>query len=224
MKKIFLMALLGAMFFYNRTTAQVALEINGQPFNDISHPEIEGYPFLVNDWNSGTVLLENNKVIPAALKFNVYTNQVLFKDKTGQELELKNKFNGFTLNNTNPQVSNINPIVFVNGFPATGNQTEASLYQLIADGKVKLLKSYQKKINEDRDYDSSVVTSTYKSYKAYYVYKNGRLTEIRLSKKALLKLFDDHSTQVASYLESNNIDLRSDADLQKLFTWYNSLT
>ena len=222
MKNIFFIVCVPLLLFHSHASAQAALEVKGQPFNDIAHTEVEGHPFLENDWLNGSVLLDNRNVA-AKLKFNVYQNQLLYQDKNGQALELKNKFNRFTLINADSAISNINPIVFVRGYPANNRQTDSSFYQLIADGPVQLLKFYKKTINEDRDYYSSVVTSSYKVSRMYYVFKNNRLKEIWPNKKTLLKLFEDHGDAMDTYFKNNNVDFRSDLDLQKIFAWYNSL-
>ncbi len=208
---------------YHSAMAQVALEVKGQPFNDASYADIQGNPYLENEWLTGKIFLENKKSIEAALKFDIYSNRVLFQ-KDGQVMELKNNISGFTLNNVDREVSDISQPVFVNGYPPIGTQTANSIYQLIADGNVKLLKFYKKTISEDREYDSSLITREYRSVRFYYIYKNNTLQQIQPSKKSLLKLFQDHEKEVEDYFKANTIDFKSDVDLQKLFGWYNSLT
>jgi len=214
------------MFFYQHVAAQVAIDIKGQTqsFNDVTHSEVEGHPYLIKDWVSGKVILENKKSIAANLKFDVYGNRVLFQDKNGRALELQSKFTSFTLNNTGSEISNISPLVFVNGYPPTGvNQTDSSLYQLIADGKIKLLKYYKKEITEHVEDTSSVVRASYKLFRTYYIFKNNQLKQIQLNKKSFVKSLGDHSEQLETYFKTNTVDFGSDIDLQKLFTWYNSL-
>jgi hypothetical protein len=222
MKRHFFILFVLLLIFLDRSAAQVALEVKGQPFNNISRSEIEGYPYLENEWLNGTIILDN-KTIDAKIKFNIYTNLVLFQDKNGQALELKNKFNGFTLTTVDNKISNLNPMVFVNGCPPIANRTESALYQLIESGKVALLKYYQKDLHEDRDYDSSVITTSYRNFRFYYILTANKIKEIQPGKKAFAKLFQNHSVEFDAYIKGNNVDFTSDTDLQNMFAWYNSL-
>jgi hypothetical protein len=208
---------------FKRANAQVVLGMRGEAVNDKAYTEVVGNPYLINEWASGTVNLENNQSAPATLKFDICSNNLLFKGQNGEPLVLKNKINGFTLNNTLAEISNINFLVFVNGYPLTGKQTEATFYQLIADGPVRLLKYYKKNIDEHREFTSAVTTRTFKFFDSYYIFKKGQFMEFQPNKKSIVKLFDDHAAQLDAYIQANNINFKSDTDLQKLFNWYNSL-
>lgn len=224
MKKVFFILCVILLFYYKPANAQVLLDVKGEPIKENSYTEVEGNSFLINDWLSGSINLENNKDVTASLKYDIFANVLLFKKENGEILAVKNKIRGFTLNNTNSEISNISPLVFVNGYPTTGKQTEGSFYQLIADGKVRLLKYYKKSIDErpGTSYTASV-TKSFKLLQVYYIFRDGNLTEIQPNKKSILKLFDDHTAQLDTYLKANNVNFKSDKDLQKLFTWYNSL-
>jgi len=223
-KAVFYICLL-MIIVHKPASAQVSLDIKGQnqSFNEVTRSEVYGYPFLFNDWADGVVILENNKNIPAKLKLDVNTEMVLFQDKNGQALELKNKYNSITLNTADKDISDINPLVFVSGYPETGKQTESSIYQLIGDGKVKLLKYYKKELSEHREDTSSVITSRYRLVRSYYIFKNNGLRQVLPNKKSFLKALDDHGGQLASYLQTSNVNFDSDIDLKKLMDWYNAL-
>jgi hypothetical protein len=225
MKTRFFYFFIWSILFYGVAKAQVSLDIAGktQTFEGGTHTAVEGNPYLINGWTSGFVILQNNKNIRAKLKFDIQANRLLFLDKNGQALELENKFSGFSLDSADKEISNINPLKFVKGYPAIERQTENSLYQIVGDGKVKLLKYYTKEKTEHIADTSSVITSKYRASKFYYVFKNNQLKQIYPNKKSFLKLLNEHSEQLDSYLTSNNIDFTSDLDLQKLFAWYNSL-
>jgi hypothetical protein len=230
MKNIFFIPSVCLVIFSLTANAQsptqfqlVQYDIKGLPVTESAYTEVEGNPYLLNDWSDGSVVLEGDKSAPAKLKYDVYKERLLFQDSKGETMELKNKLLAFTLNNSNSDVSDLGPMVFVNGLPAVGARNVDSWYQLIANGKVKLLKYYRKVIKEDHPYASATITKTFIPSSIYYVFKDGQLTEINVSKKSLLKVFDNHSAQAEAYLKTNNINFKSDVDLQKLFTWYNLL-
>jgi hypothetical protein len=225
MKKALITSSLSFILATMSASAQVSLDIKGQTqsFNEATRTEVFGYPFLLKDWADGVVVLDNNKNIPAKLKVDVYADHVLFQDKNGQGLELKNKYNSVTLNTADKDISDISPLVFVSGYPETGKQSDTSIYQLIADGKVKLLKYYKKEIAEHREDTSSVITSRYRLIRSYYIFGNNRLRQVLPNKKSFLKALDDRGGQLESYLQTNNINFDGDMELKKLFDWYNAL-
>ena len=209
----------------NYAHAQTSLsDIKGDALKDNVYIEVEGNPFLFNDWANGTLVLISNQSIAAPIKFDICANQVLFKNKAGEVLALKSKITSFTLDNANTEISDLKPLVFVNGYPATAKQTESSYYQLIGDGKTRLLKFYRKSVDEQRAYASATTVRSFKYFQVYYVFKNNQLLEVQPNKKSIAKVLDEHSTQLEAYLKDHTINFKSDADLQKLFTWYNSLS
>jgi hypothetical protein len=233
MKNILILMSFLFLGFLNQAKAQLLVLVGtkfeligtrGDPYLENPYTVVTGDPYLVNDWTSGFVILDNNQKASATLKYDINSNIVLFQGKNGETWQLKDNFKGFTLANTNNVLSNLDPLIFDNGFPNKGKQTPATFYQLIADGKVKLLKYYKKNIDEHREYPSAITTKTFKAAHAYFVFSNNQLTEIKPNKKSLLKLFNEHSAEIEVYLKDNNINLKSDADLKKLFTWYNSLS
>ncbi|MCR8560018.1 hypothetical protein KXD93_20365 [Mucilaginibacter sp. BJC16-A38] len=209
--------------FCIQAKSQFRYDRQGRPINELSYTDIEGDPYLATDWATGTVTLQNGKNVGATLKFDIYADRLLFQGKNSETLEFIDKLTGFTLNITNTEISNISPLVFANNFPAVDKQTENSWYQVIADGKVKLLKYYGKQTSESRAFNSATNVKTFVPFQFYYLFRNNQMIKTSLNKKSILKAFDDYGLQTEAYLKSNNINFKSDVDLQKLFAWYNSL-
>jgi hypothetical protein len=170
------------------------------------------------------VTLKDNKNIVATLKFNVFSNHLLFQGPKGTPFQLRDSAKMFTLNVANGDLSDITPFVFVTGYPPYGQRKKDSWYQLIADGKVTLLKYYRKTIKEEWQFTSSTVTKEFMSFKYYYIFKDSHLMEVQPNKKSILKALTGHEEEVKNYLKANHISFDSDTDLQTFFTWYNSLS
>ncbi len=203
--------------------AQFVNDVQGHPITEISYTDIEGDPYLLNKWTSGTIVLSNNKSFSATLKLDTYGNRLLYRGENGETMEFENKLTSFTLPLTGNEVSDIKPIVFVNNIPPVDNQTENSWYQLIADGKVKLLKYYGKQLMETKAFNSATTTKSFTDYQVYYIFRDNQLIKVSLNKKSLVKALAGHIADAESYLKTNNLNLKSDAGLQKFFVWYNSL-
>jgi hypothetical protein len=69
------------------------------------------------------------------LRFDIAANRLLFQQKDGTALKIDQPFAGFTLNGVDPQVTDLNPVVFGKGYPSTAMQNEETIYQVIAEGK-----------------------------------------------------------------------------------------
>jgi len=226
MKRTFYILFVFLAMYFTNTNAQggaaTLSQFNGVPVRESAYTAVEGNPFLINDWVDGSVTFKDNQKTDATLKYDIYNNTLLFKDKDGATMELKNHITSFTLNSIS-DISNVRPLIFVNGLPITGMQTEKSWYQLIGDGRVKLLKYYKKTINEHREFTSATTTRKFNTFQYYYVFTNNRMTAFSPGKKAVQKLFEDHAAQLEAWLKANRINYKSDADLLLLFMWYNSL-
>jgi len=223
MKNLFFTALLLSFFVVNKTHAQIITGMMGEAVVTTQYSEVQGNPYLTDDWISGFVILDGQKAI-ANLKFDTFSNKILYQGKDGATLALKNKFDTFTLTPVTNEISNLKPLVFIDGLPAVDKQTSETFYQQIATGKTALYKFYKKVIDEQPGTSyTSATTRRFKSVQSYYVLKNNQMTEIQPGKKTFAKLFEDHAQQYDQFLKEHSISFRSDADLQILFNWYNSL-
>ncbi|WP_091149421.1 hypothetical protein [Mucilaginibacter pineti] len=207
-------------------TAQVKFsnDIEGKPYMEKSDTEIEGNPYLIPDWVIGSVVLGNGKTGTLKLRYNIAKDELSFENpKDTSSLNFIDVVKSFTLNPFKIDESNLLPLVFDSGFPAIDNQTTATYYQVIGGGKVKLLKHYKKKIEISKAFNSATSTQTFVLADSYYLLINGQMSKIKPTQKTIAAAFKDKEPQLQTYLKTNSIDYKSDADLAKLFGYYNSL-
>jgi hypothetical protein len=63
---------------------------------------------------------------------------------------------------------------------------------------------------------------TFVQEQTYFVTnKKGGLDELKLKKRTILKLFDDSADDVDDYVSENDLSYKEDADLKKIFKFYN---
>lgn len=223
MRKTLLFALLPLSFFCTTAKAQFIYDKLGRPAFEISYTDIAGSPYIQADWTAGSVVLSRGENIPAQLKFDAYSNRLLFQGKNAETLEFTEDIKRFSLNISDKEISDVSPLVFINNLPAIDKQMAASWYQLIADGNVKLLKYYGKKIVESQAVNFNPKTKSFTAFHVYYILQNNVIVKISLNKKAIIKALGSHAPEIETWLKTNSIDFKSDADLQKLFDYYNSL-
>lgn len=221
--KNFLLALALCLAAYGTVNAQYLVDIQGKPYTEISYTEVEGDPYLVSDWVNGVVYLPGDKKFDIALKYDSYGGRLLYRSKTGEMMEFETKVTGFTINSFDTEISDVSPLMFSNGYPAAGKQTAASFYQLVGDGKVKLLKYYKKLIQDEKAFNSATTKRSFFADKYYYVFANNQMIPVNANKKSILKALPAHASEMETYLKTTGINFKSDADLAKLFAYYDSL-
>jgi hypothetical protein len=204
--------------------AQYAHDYSGRVYMEQSYTNVEGSPYLTTNWFAGKVNLANGKTIATTLKYDLMKGELLFR-KSGDSTALVfvDPVKSFSFDVFRIEESDLVPLVFSNGYPAIDNQTTASFYQVIADGKARLLRYYKKVIRTDQAFNSATVTKTFVLNDFYYVLINDKITRIKPGSKVILNALNDKAEKMQAYIKSTKVDYKSDTDLAKLFNYYNSL-
>jgi len=174
--------------------------------------EISGSPFYLEDWTDGVLITENGDSYKTVLKFDVYKNQLVVPGKDDEPALVTSEVKTFSLGD----------MTFAKGFPAYEKATAKTFYQVLNVGNTVLLKRQIRTVLEERDISGVVVAHKFENGTGYYIYKDNKITGISPNKPAILTALGD-KPQMADYLKNNKINFKSDADLGKLFTYYNTL-
>ncbi|QKJ28957.1 hypothetical protein HQ865_04045 [Mucilaginibacter mali] len=196
------------LFFAVDCKAQgnMVTDINGRPYRTKAYDDIEGSPYLYDAWMPGTVKMNYGSVYTnISLKLNEQEGKLYFKGKNDEVLEFVDPVTEFTLNGMH--------------FIAEAG----TFYQVLADGSTKLLKQPVKEIQETKTYGSAVASKTFIAADKYFVMSNGKLTAVKKDKKAILAALAGKQAEVEAYMKKESLNFKNDADLAKLFIYYNSL-
>jgi hypothetical protein len=219
MKKILLVTLLGIATFANKALAQqdYYFSAKGEPFTVTKHADVQGDPYLFDKWLPAKVETKAGKINnEVKVKYDMLEDFLLFVYDTSEEpLKFVEPIKAFTL--ILPE-----PLTFKNGFPAINKQTTESYYQVLAEGKATLLKRNTKVVNETKAYNSTS-TKTFQIVNSYYLFKDGKMEKIDNPKKVIYALDASKKGQIDAYVNSNKTNFKSDGDLGKIFSYYNSL-
>lgn len=199
--------------------AQYIQDVQGRPVFEKSYVDVKGSPFLFNNWILGDVKLENGAThANVPLKYNIVDDILYFRaPKDSSLLEFVIPVIRFKFNEA------FGGALFSKGFPAIENFTNQSYYQVLYDGKVKLLKKQIKTILENKPYNSATTEKSFLESNLYFALKGGEMQKLRPAKKSLLQLFTDKEAQVEDFIKKEKIDFKSDEDLAKVFKYYDSL-
>lgn len=224
MKKYTLYCVLALLLVCIQAKAQYLSDYTGRPYYLKTNDGIEGSALLTDTWMKGTVDFANGKTANAILNYNIYGDELLFKSPQDSSVQaFVDPVRSFSVKNIALEESDQTDMNFSSGFPAIDDQTQKTFYQVVGDGKLKLLRYYKKKVLESKGFASQVTTRTFTTTNSYYLFANNQMTKIKPSQKTILAALSDKATQVQDYIKKNSVNFKSDAALAKLFNYYNSL-
>lgn len=194
---------------------------DGNPVFEKSYIDVQGSPYLQEEWAIGNVELKNGKSYKGvALKYDQVKDVLLFRNEKNEMNTFAQPVQSFTITNRKDN----QPLLFRNGFTPVKNGNENSFYQVLADGKIQLLVRKVKKVREDKAYGSATTVRTIEEYTTYFIAKNGEPVIIKKNEKAVLEALGGNSTALEAYIRSNKLNVKNDEDLVKLIAYVNSLT
>ena len=206
MKKVILLLLLfvslqGYTQGLSNAGGQVFLQdSNGKLLTSNNYTDIDGNPYFPKEWVEGTVGLKDGKIIAYnALRLNTISGNLEFKF-TDKAYDVINPMNEFTLET----------LKFRKGFKPIEKQNAETFYQVLYDGKQKLLCYRLGSIYLDSPYNSATKTKKFQLSETYYLQKaDGKLHELKKNLKFFLLQIGDNSRQLEEYCKKENIKLRS---------------
>ena len=206
MKKVILLLLLfvslqGYTQGLSNAGGQVFLQdSNGKLLTSNNYTDVDGNPYFPKEWVEGTVSLKGGKVLAYnALRLNTITGNLEFKF-TDKAYDVINPMNEFTLET----------LKFRKGFEPFEKQNTETFYQVLYDGKQKLLCYRLGSIYLDSPYNSATKTKKFQLSETYYLQKaDGKLHELKKNLKFFLLQIGDNSRQLEEYCKKENIKLRS---------------
>lgn len=224
MKNYKLYCLFVFLFLCAQAKAQYLSDYSGRPYFLKTYAEIQGSPLLSDNWFGGTVNFANGKTATAILNYNLYGDELLFKNpKDSTVLSFVDPVKSFSLKDANIEECDLSDLSFSSGFPAVDDQTTKTFYLVVGEGKIKLLKCYRKKVIESKDFSSQITTKSFMPANSYYLLSNNQMVKIKPNQKNILAAMNDKAAQVQDYIKKNAVNFKSDVALAKLFNYYNSL-
>jgi hypothetical protein len=199
----------------NPPNSSTWLEDNsGKMLMSNNYTDVDGNPYFPKQWINGSITLKTGKNIAYnELRYNIITGNLEF-NYTGKAYDVTNSMNEFALGT----------MKFRNGFPSTEKQNIETYYQILHDGKQKLLCHRTANIYIDQPYNSATKTKKLDVIETYYIQKtDGKLYEVKKNLKFLLIMLDDKTKQTEEYCKKENIKLRSWDDAVKVLEYAEGL-
>ncbi len=194
-------------------------DANGKPFKSVRNFEEEGSPYFSDNYLQCTIQMLNGKTyynIP--IKFNQLTGEVIFKASDGQEMLVVNPFQRIELQHEGKTY------IFRSGFPPIDKQTDVSVYQLLDSGTAVLLKYTSVQYQDKQVYNSPNIVRTYNKKENTYAWTPSQgLVRIPKKEEDWAAFFGSLNAEMKSFIKKENVKLKSEEDIIKVFRHYNQL-
>jgi hypothetical protein len=113
---------------------------------------------------------------------------------------------------------------FINGFPAVDQQTPASFYEVLHDGKTKLLKRIKATLLDVTGYNSATKQKRFDFNESYYLVKPGAAPiRLKRDKKSLLDALGDRAADLEAFVSREKLRFRDWDDVKKTLAFYDGL-
>lgn len=215
---------LGSSFSTNAQGIQNLSDISGTVLKTNTYSEIKGSPFLTENWAQGNVKFVNGRVLTnIALKYDQVKDELLFKGKDNEEYYFSDLISEFDISYAKTQ-GDVKQR-FINGFTPSKNLTEKSFYEVLVDGKVRLLKRSNKTITETKEYNAATTVKEINENVAYYIGKAGDAAALKKNDiKTVANLIDaQKSAAIIDYANKNNFNPKTEIGLRQIVNYYNTL-
>jgi len=180
---------------------------------------VNGSPYLNDEWGKGFVKLNDGESYRNIdIKFDELKQQVVIKGENELTYKFVDPVKEFNINYVVD--GNVHKAHFIRGYGDNKNV----FYEILADGSLLLLKSTDKKINSIPSFPAgSERSKAIQNTNDYFIVKDGKLLKIKPDEKSVLKAIGNNEAELSTYIKSNNLVLKHDADLVNLIVHYNSI-
>lgn len=194
---------------------------------DNRYEGVKGTPFFNEEWRKATVTKGNKLFANMEVKYNVYENNILYRNTKGEEFVLEpHSIESFVLEDSKTKQEHL-----FRRLPELARQDASLANQFVLvlyDGKKFQLVMVPEKIlvkadfkggySAGKKYDELKDTHTY-----YLLSPDKKPTKVKLNKKNLLKALPDKQDKVQVYVSSTKTDVSSGEGWAKALAYYESL-
>ena len=190
---------------------------NGKEVNLGVDMENYGSPYFDPEFLPANIVLTTGQRYENVLiKINLLSNEVIYKTPEGKELAILPAIKKVELNKDGKL------LFFEYGFPVFERQNHKTIYQVLAKGKVSLLKYFFVQVTEAKPYGSATMLRTIEQFPKLFLYdKSMSLKKAPKSNDDFLSLYKEDATKIQSILQENNLKIKKEEDFIKCISKLN---
>jgi hypothetical protein len=177
-------------------------------------PNVEGSPYLPEEFIKGTVFIEGEKPYAAMMRYNAYQDEIQVQGSDGISSLFKREYVWAEIGGQSFRIENYK----------TRSGTSKGYFVELNRGEVRLLKRIEREFKEGQPAVSSYSEDTpprFDEEVSYYLVKEGSpAEEVRLRKKDVLGFLS--SKEAESFVKENKLRLKSESEVINLLTQVNA--
>ena len=179
--------------------------------------DVVGNPYLLDVWTVGNVkFTDSTYAANKELKYDILENLLVVRGDGDVENTFKDPVSEFTLS-VPGKVR-----LFKNGFTGVSNISHETFFEVLYNGKFKLLKREVKSIVESKGYNTATVTRKIEGVTTYYIAKpDNSVVLVKNNEKSILAAMG--KPELSQYVKENKLNLKNEEDIIKLLTYFSSL-
>jgi hypothetical protein len=194
------------------------VDANGRLLTSNANLNEEGSPYFSKEFLEGSVTILKGKTYHGLqLKVNFYTNEVVFLDSEGNEMVVAQPVERVELNSPKGKK------IFRTGYNNFDGHDNAVFYEVLDSGTVSILKYTEVKFSERQPYPNARFIRTYRDRVLYYIAKGADLQKAPKSVEEVALLFDKQREQINTFIKKEQLKLKKEDDMIKLFHYANSI-
>lgn len=198
-----------------------AYDLAGKPLAIKNVEEIEGTPYLLEEWNWGAVKLKNGRYAKdVSLKLDLYNNKLFFQ-REGTSFEFLAAVQEFIIGYKESFDSVA--LLYRSGYAPIDKNNEETFYEVLADGKTQLLNYRYKLITEYKPYNQPLRRKFTDKEQLYIATPDKRMVKISKSKDDIIKALPAQEAAINKIVDEKNLKLKKEEDIAKLIAALNQL-
>jgi len=205
------------------TTSQLNLQYDdGRLATEVNHAEIEGSPYLSDEWINGLVKFGDGRTykdIP--LKYNQANDVLYFQNDKKETLTFVKQVADFIITYSSDNEDHVKH--FKSGFADISGYTTQNFFEVLVEGTAQLLKKNHKHIVSESGMALGTTTQKYADSESYYLVIADKAYTLKRDKKAILAILANKQAELEQFIKTNKLNLKEDRDLAKLIAYYNSI-
>ena len=180
-----------------------------------------GNPYLLKDWNDGVVVFSSGRVVKQfKLKFDCVNNRLMLQFE-GTAFAAESKVKEFTIYTKSGK--NKDSLCFRKGFPAIGDRTDDTYYQVLVNGKTSLLCLYSKTVMVDKQIVQQGNNRRLEDKETYYLLQEGKMIELPKNKNDLVAILPVKNDAMKEFVGQQSFRMEKPDDFVRIITKYNEL-
>jgi hypothetical protein len=173
-------------------------------------------PYLPNDkWQPGYFVEANGKrFVVQEMRYDSFLGRLEYREN-GLLFTPKKKIIEFGFDSGE---------LFQSRFEPFDSHDEETFFQVLYDGKTKVLKHVKLNMVDATPYYSATKVKHFNTFEMYYVVKNkDEIVKSRKQDRKLLTALNDKNQQIQTYIKTNGLKWEKPEDLRKIMSYYETL-